>query len=125
MRFQGWVLAGQAAFLTVASLIYALGGGSTSGFVMLVAAATFGLWTAVFLLRRSSRSEDEEPAVVGRFPTGTTTAPLLAAAAVLVGNGLIIGFWMVIVGGVVMLGAVALYAFEYATAEDEEHLPSE
>jgi predicted permease len=125
VRFQGWVLAGQAIFFTVAGAIYIVGGGSTSGFVMLVAAALFGLWTAVFLLGRRRRSDTDEASVVGRFPNGTTTAPLLAVAAVLLGNGLIIGLWMVIVGGIVMLGAVALYAFEYVSSERDDRASSE
>jgi hypothetical protein len=114
VRFQAKVLLGQAIVFSIAAVIYIVGGGSIAGFVMLATAVIFGLWTAVFLLRRSG--SDETPGVVvGRFPIGTTRAPLLGAATVLLANGIVVGWWMVAVSGVFFVIAAGLYFFEYTT----------
>lgn len=120
MSFQGRVLVGQAVVFAVAGAIYFAGGGSLAGMVLLVAAAIFGVWTAIFLLRRSHISEEAEMAPSGVFPTATTRGPLLALAVVLLANGLIVGWWLAIVGlGVLMVAAVS-YAREYRGSDEEE-----
>jgi hypothetical protein len=118
MRFQAKVLLGQAIVFSVAAVIYIVGRGSLAGFVMLATAVLFGLWLSVFLYRHRNddASEDEGSSmVVGTFPVGTTKAPLLAAATVLLGNGLVVGWWMVAVSGVIFLIVAGLYFFEYTT----------
>ncbi len=118
MRFQAKVLLGQAIVFSIAAVIYIVGRGSIAGFVMLATAVIFGLWTAVFLLRRHESDEKRGP-VVGVFPVGTTRAPLLAAATVLLANGIVVGWWMVAVSGVFLLIAAGLYFFEYTTRREE------
>jgi hypothetical protein len=118
VRFQAKVLLGQAIVFSAASVIYIVGRGSIAGFVMLATAVIFGLWTAVFLLRRSGPDETPGP-VVGRFPVGTTRAPLLAAATVLLANGIVVGWWMVAVAGVFFVIAAGLYFFEYTTRSSD------
>jgi hypothetical protein len=113
MSFQGKVFAGQAIVFLTAAVIYIAGGGSIAGFIMLASAVLFGVWTAVFLLRRPETEAGPPGGVVGRFPVGTTRAPLLAAAVVLLGNGLVVGWWMAASAGVVLLVAAVLYFFEY------------
>jgi hypothetical protein len=114
VRFQAKVLLGQAIVFSVAAVIYIVGRGSIAGFIMLATAVIFGLWTAFFLLRRSDSGETPGP-VVGTFPVGTTRAPLLAAATVLLANGIVVGWWMVAVSGVFLVIAAGLYFFEYTT----------
>jgi hypothetical protein len=121
MRFQGLVLAGQAVVFGGAAIVYITGGGSLAGFIMLASAVVFGVWLAVFLLRRGESDDGTARRVVGTFPVGTTRAPLLAAAIVLFGNGLVVGWWMVAVSAVILLVAAVLYFFEYLeTTEPSE-----
>ena len=107
------VLAGQAVVFGIAAIVYISGGGSLAGFIMLAAAVIFGVWTSFFLLRRRETEEGTPERVVGRFPVGTTRAPLLAASIVLFANGVVVGWWMVAVSAVALLVAATLYFFEY------------
>lgn len=113
MSVQGKVLVGQAILFAFAAAIYFAGGGSLAGSVLLVAAAGFGAWAAVYLIRKSRTLTDEEMTPTGVFPSATTRAPLLALAAVLLGNGLIVGWWLTVVGVIVLLATGVSYALEY------------
>lgn len=119
MSFQGKVLVGQAMLFAFAAAIYFAGGGSLAGSVLLAAAAVFGAWAAVYLIRQSRTLTDEEMAPTGVFPSATTRAPLLALAAVLLGNGLIVGWWLTVVGVVVLLATGVSYAREYRASGDK------
>ncbi len=118
MSFQGKILVGQAIIFATAGAIYFTGGGSLAGMILLAAAAIFGIWTAIFLLRRSHISPDEEMAPGGVFPTATTRGPLLALAVVLLANGLIVGWWLAIIGLGVLVVAAVSFAREYRDSED-------
>jgi hypothetical protein len=121
VRFQAKVLIGQAIVFTIAAVIYIAGGGSIAGFVMLAAAVIFGVWTAIFLLRRRyAIDEGTSSSVVGRFPVGTTRAPLLAAATVLLANGLVVGWWLVAIAGLILVVVAGLYFFEYTERSVEK-----
>jgi hypothetical protein len=67
----------------------------------------------------TSRPEDREqgqPAEgageVGYFPAATVWPAAIGLGAVLVGLGLVFGFWFIVIGAIVLAGAVIGYAVE-------------
>ncbi len=124
MKTETRVVVFSAMFVAVISAIYWFTSYEHAGTVLLgVGAGAYAMLSGYLLLqvrRRhgTPRPEDvedgdvNEPAEIGYFPAASVWPPALALGAVFICLGLVFGFWFLIVGVIVTIGAVIGYAVE-------------
>jgi hypothetical protein len=94
-----------AAFVAVLAAIYWFTSYEQAGTAMLVLASVLSLWASAYLWRSSSHQNPEEHE--DYLPHESVWPFAIGLGAFLLLNGLLVGGWFFLPGGVVMAGGVA------------------
>lgn len=117
MRVAAWFLLGVAAFLAVAALIYAASSGDETGRVLLLLSAGLGVMIGGYLLTlpgeqpaAAAGEAGAAPAVEEAYLPAASVWPFWTGlGATVVANGLALGLWGLVPGGVVTV--VGIFGF--------------
>ncbi len=127
MRVETALVVFSAAFLAVVAGIYWFTSYEDAGTTMLaLAAVMYGMLGAFFYVqarrlyrRRLRRPEDspdatfpDRPVEIGYFPAASVWPAALGLGTVVIALGLVFGYWCLVIGGILLVGAIIGYAVE-------------
>jgi hypothetical protein len=115
------IFLGIGAFLVAAAVLYGVTAREVAGTTMLALAGTFGLATGAYLVATTDRTvldvdpdhpdyEDVPPAYEDAFLPHASVWPFaVGLGAVVVGNGVALGLWALVPGGILLTYALVGY----------------
>lgn len=105
MRTAAWLLFAVAGFMAVIGTVYTLTGGEAAGSSLLYGSALLAAMVAAFLLRVPEPDPADD--VVGEFSVASVWPLLAGLAAAIAATGMAYGPFPVVVGGVLLVAALA------------------